>query len=645
MAYVTELKGYDGPIDAVSPYHFYQHKYWGLRGAWRRALYAWTRREPCDAMASVAPEETVAGETVSVVLTVTTGPTPLPLGARMAVYFPIDFGGYASRRSLPCFQGQDGQTGYGARIVARASNADVHLATQVHSVGSAFTCVEATVEKGTLTSGDCIEIVIGDPSCRPPIVCEKAKTFPFRVALDYAGDGTFRPIQPNPTVRNVGNRARYFRCFAPATPAVGEPFSVRVVASDLENHNPSYTYQGQVALAAAEGALTETATDPIPPGCRGSAAVGPVSVADAGVTRINVIDEAQALMGQTNAVCPSAAPAGLRLYYGEIHSHTELSDGGGTPEDSYRWARDVEGLDFAGLADHFEDGQSYNYTLKDKWRITREVTRAFHEPGRFVTFLGYEIGTLERHRNVYFADDEGRMIVQGPDGERVTMTNVFDKLAGTDYLLIPHAPKFHGIDWHLPHDPERQRLVEICSNWGVSEEGGPLSVRHALDLGYKLGFTGGTDNHVAEAGNPDEGGITGVYATELTRAAIFDALRLRRTTATTGGRMIITFYVDGAMMGGETRSGGDRPRPIRARAITCDPVATLEVIRNGTVAHSVSGDGLRDVELNWDDDESLVAVTPERELTSERFAYYYLRVRTINGDLGWASPVWVHREP
>ena len=67
------------------------------------------------------------------------------------------------------------------------------------------------------------------------------------------------------------------------------------------------------------------------------------------------------------------------------------------------------------------------------------------------------------------------------------------------------------------------------------------------------------------------------------------------------------------------------------------------MIRNGTAVHTLRADDARDIELNWHDAESLAAVTPERELTSERFAYYYLRIRTINGDLGWASPVWVHR--
>jgi hypothetical protein len=510
----------------------------------------------------------------------------------------------------------------------------------VHSTGSVFTCAEVTVAEGHLVEDDVIEVTIGDPSCKPPVISHSARTFPLRVAVDYDGDSSFRPIKPWPSVRVVGNRARYFRCFAPATPRVGEPFGVRVIAADIEGHNSSWSYEGSVSLTAVEGRVTGPEVAEIGPECHGTTRVEGISVATPGVSRMQVLDEENGLLGQTNPICPEAAPDGLALYYGEIHSHTELSDGGGTPEDSYRWARDVEGLDFAGLADHPEDGQSYNYTLEDKWRITREVTEEFHDPGRFVTLLGYEIGTLDRHRNVYFRDGEGRMIVEGPDGERVDMDNVFDKLAGTDYVLIPHAPKFHGISWDRPHDPERQRLIEICSNWGISEEGGPLSVRAGLDHGYRLGFTGGTDNHQAEAGNPELGGITGVYAESLTREAIFDALMARRIFATSGPRMIITFRVDGAFMGTQLHAS-DGPREVTGRCITCDAIDSVEVIRNGEVVHAVSGGGQRDRQFEWEDAEDVDRLLIKRPLDGDRSAYYYLRVTTANGDIGWSSPIWL----
>jgi hypothetical protein len=638
--YVTELRNYQGPVDRISPYHFYQHMYWNLRGRWRKALYAWARREPCDATASISPEQAVAGSRYTFTLSVTVGADPLVPGSRIAVYFPIHFGGEQWLAALRLWQGPDGQTGYGSRIIAKTAKEGVELQTIIHSTGSVFTCVEIIVRSGELAKGDVVDITIGDPSCKKPRVGEKAKTYPLRVAIDHAGDGTFRPVEPNPTVRNVGGAAKYLRCFAPATPKPGKPFALRVVAADLANHNPSHRYAGHLDLETSEGGIEGTTAADVPEDAHGSVAVDNVIVPDAGVTRIRVIDRDNGLMGAANPICPQAAPAGLSLYYGEIHSHTELSDGGGLPDDSYRWARDVEGLDFSALADHFEDNQSYNYTLEEKWLITKEQAEAFNEPGRFVTLLGYEIGTLERHRNVYFADGEGRMIVEGPDGETVTMENVFQKLAGTDYILIPHAPKFHGIDWYKPHEPDRQRLVEVFSYWGNSEEGGPRSVRHALDLGYKFGFTGGTDNHTAEAGNPDLGGIVGVWAPELTRRAIFDALRERRTFATNGERMILTSELDGALMGGEVALATDQPRRLRARAITCDPVERVDVIRNGEIAHSVAGTGA-DTTLEWEDAVPLAGLLIERELTDERFAYYYVRVTTVNGSLGWASPVWV----
>jgi hypothetical protein len=641
--YVTDLKGYEGPIDRVSPYHFYMHAYWNLRSAWRRRLYAWTRRDPCDASASIRPDQTVAASRQTLTLSVTVGKTPLRAGARIAVYFPLHVGGEHWFRAPMVFQGPEGQTGYGSRIVGRTEKQGVELRTIVHSTGSVFTCVEVIVRSGELVEGDRLDVVIGHPSCKRPTVSEQAKSFPFRVAIDFAGDDTFRPIVPNPTVRNVGGAARYLRCFAPPTPTHGDPFALRVVAADLANHNPSHSYAGRVELEAAEGALGGTSEADTPADAHGTAQVDGVIVPGNGVTRIQVLDRTNGLMGQANPVCPDAAPDGLSLYYGEIHSHTELSDGGGLPEDSFRWARDVEGLDFAALADHFEDGQSYNYTLEDKWRITREQTEAFHEPGRFVTLLGYEIGTLEAHRNVYFADGEGRMIVEGPGGERVTMDNVFRKLAGTDYVLIPHAPKFHGIHWHRPHEPGRQRLVEVFSYWGDSEAGGPQSVRHALDLGYRFGFTGGTDNHVAAAGNPDIGGITGVWAPELTRRAIFDALRARRTFATSGPRMILTLELNGTWMGGEVAAEPSESRQLRARAITCEPVESIDVIRNGEVVHRTAGQGA-DTTLEWEDTEPLAGLLPERELSDDRFAYYYVRVRTVTGAKGWVSPVWVFEE-
>lgn len=643
-AYVADLKGYSGPVDLVSPYHFYLQTCTARRNFWRKKLYDWTRTDPCDARVDVTPEWITAGARREVVFTVTAGRTPLRAGARVAVFFPLAFGSFQEGRNLICYRGDDGVEGYGSLITAESATANVKLETIVHSNGTAFTCVETRLSEGELQEGESVRIIVGHPTSKPQIASEKAKHYTFRVGIDYSGDYSFAPVVPYPVIEVVGAKADRFRCYASTALSNPGEVSLRVTACDSLNHNASHGYVGRARISSVDddGRARPIGTVDLQAEDRGTTELSGLTVPRDSVTRIQVCDERNGIIGMANPVCPSALPNGYNLYFGEIHSHTELSDGVGTPEDALRWARDVEGLDFAATTDHYEDGQSFNYTIDDKWRITKEAAARFNEPGRFVTLMGYEIGTLEEHRNVYFPDDGGPMIVEGPDGERVTMHNVYDKLKGDDYVLIPHAPMFHGISWHSSHEPERQRLVEICSLWGVSEEGGYQSVRNALDLGYAFGFTGGTDTHTSEPGNPDQGGVTGVYAESLTRRDVFSALSARRTFAVYGNRMFLMFSVNGEIMGSDVSMGASEARRVDGRVLASEPVERVDIIRNGTVVWSEDGNGRTDISIAWEDHSDLSALLLERELTADRYAYYYLRAKTVYGGIAWASPVFVH---
>jgi hypothetical protein len=46
------------------------------------------------------------------------------------------------------------------------------------------------------------------------------------------------------------------------------------------------------------------------------------------------------------------AQADLTVFFGNLHSHTSLSDGSGTPAEAYEHARDTAGLDFLALTEH-----------------------------------------------------------------------------------------------------------------------------------------------------------------------------------------------------------------------------------------------------------------------------------------------------
>jgi hypothetical protein len=59
-------------------------------------------------------------------------------------------------------------------------------------------------------------------------------------------------------------------------------------------------------------------------------------------------------VGLIVALCPMwpTAQTEVSIFFGNLHSHTALSDGSGTPAEAYEHARDVAGLDFLAITEH-----------------------------------------------------------------------------------------------------------------------------------------------------------------------------------------------------------------------------------------------------------------------------------------------------
>jgi hypothetical protein len=144
-------------------------------------------------------------------------------------------------------------------------------------------------------------------------------------------------------------------------------------------------------------------------------------------------------------------------------------------------------------------------------------------------------------------------------------------------MLIPHHPGYavgrRGVDWST-HHPRLERLVEIVSNHGCSEEprGGvqPLqnigmgsnvpgsSVRDAWARDLHLGVVAGSDCHRGA----HEFLLTGLYAEACTLDAIWQALWDRRTFATTRGRrLVMDFTADGFPVGARYATDARRSLP------------------------------------------------------------------------------------
>jgi len=141
-------------------------------------------------------------------------------------------------------------------------------------------------------------------------------------------------------------------------------------------------------------------------------------------------------------------------------------------------------------------------------------------------------------------------------------------------------------------------------------------------------------------------GLLGVWATELTREAIWYALFARRCYATTGARMVVAFTVNGHPMGSEF-SLSDEPEARLCRTIEVSisgtaPIEKAEIICNNQVVHTVVGDGKQDIDFAWEDERAFekVALQPTK-WAFRPFVFYYARIQQSDGEMAWASPVWL----
>jgi hypothetical protein len=163
-------------------------------------------------------------------------------------------------------------------------------------------------------------------------------------------------------------------------------------------------------------------------------------------------------------------------------------------------------------------------------------------------------------------------------------------------------------------------------------------------MGRRLGFIGGGDIHDGRPGDelhslqhpePEHynllrrQGIMGVWAPELTREAVFDALWERNCFATTNVRMPIRFSVCGARQGTSGQCDGDRPISLWAASEV--PIVRVTIVRGG--------EDWRVLEPN----ERVVEWELE-DPASGGTEYYYARIERQDGLMGWSSPVWVDRD-
>gem|GEM_PF-3369521 len=324
----------------------------------------------------------------------------------------------------------------------------------------------------------------------------------------------------------------------------------------------------------------------------------------------------------------------LNVYFGDYHNHTSFSDGRAFPDMLYLFARDIRGLDFMCVSDH--DGTLTPGEFAWNCAVCDNLTR----DGDYICLPGYEenkgwAGHGYGHWNILL--EHRRPVFHFEDG--MTPVDLFEYVKANDAISIPHHI---GIVWGSYNwgyfDSNAEPVVEICSIHGTFEnmdicgderkcvEGSMLV--DGLDRGYRFGVVGGSDFHNCFSALSTEHSVTGVYAEKLTRKHILNAMRRRRTFATTGHMMVVDFRCNGKFMGEDVSAS--RPLRFTARLIAKEPFARAEIIENGEVVYGRDVNSA-DLSLGWE------VENPEPN------SYYYLRAVTVSGEHAWSSPIYTVR--
>ncbi|CAN5780504.1 DUF3604 domain-containing protein [soil metagenome] len=446
-----------------------------------------------------------------------------------------------------------------------------------------------------LAPGDEVIIVLGDTSRGGTGM--RAQTHPespfrFKLDVDPIATALFEPVADLP-LTIIGNAAERLYVVAPSDVVAEEPFRLQVRALDRWG-NPDPNYTGTVSFESdqTQGLPRSFAFDRDDAGVRW---FDDIFIDEPGIARITVSDTLLRTSATSNPIVVHPSKPDLFRYWGDIHGQTEETVGTGTVPGFFEYARDIAGVQVAS-----HQGNDFQIT-PELWETLCENVEKYHTPGEFITFHGYEWSgntTAGGDHNVYLKQPETpqrsshTQIEDRRDEEhdRYPITRLHESNRDRDdMLLVPHiGGRRADIQWH---EPSLEAVIEIASQWGRFE----WFALEALDRGYKVGFTGGSDDHSARQGwsaptlahNGVQGGLTAFLAPELTRDAIWDALRSRRVYGTSGPRILIDFDLNGYPIGSECELS-EAPH-IQARVVGTAEIDTVELRRGIETIHTVSG--------------------------------------------------------
>ena len=358
--------------------------------------------------------------------------------------------------------------------------------------------------------------------------------------------------------------------------------------------------------------------------------------------------------------------ATFQRYFGQLHSHTQYSDGAGSLDSALAYVKalpDNANVDFVAFTDHsnyFDSKNNPNVEaalydtslVKDSdpshsWATYKDTVAAFNaaNAGKMVAIAGFEMTWSGGPGHINTFNTPGIV------SRNNTTLNNKTKDAGLQayYKLLSQTEGVNSISqfnhpgttfgnfidfgyWDAVVDT-RMYMVEVGNGEGQIGAGGyyPSYEQYimALDKGWHVAPTNNQDNHKGRWGNANDARDV-ILTDDFTEDGIYAALRARRMYATEDKNLELDYTVNGNMMG----SIIDVPAKLNFEISFNDPDRTDSIAKVELVVNSGK------VAYTWNSAADLAKGSVSVELAPE-YTYYFVRVTEGDGDLAVTAPVWV----
>ncbi len=495
-------------------------------------------------------------------------------------------------------------------------------------------------------------------------------------------NGTTHLVNPIPTLQVINGKFDHIRIINPSTIDCNKSFKIIVRLEDKYNNlveDNSLSLPLKIFLIKNDTNKKFIATLHKDDFSKGFSNTIEVKISEEGIYYFE--GEINEKMFTSNPLTCKNPSNERKLFWGFIHGHTNKSDGIIDPEEYFENLIKA-GLDFGTCTEHDHSWETTDRDFED----IKQLIQRFNKDQKFITFFGYEYGTWFTGYGdicIYYKEDT-IPIFRSEMNKYNSLPKLIKNLRPwkDKILMICHhsalRPGYRNWDFF---DNELEKLVEIYSTWGNQEypfnEGNPIPprykfyghgpharekgvvlekkgsfVRDALEKGYKLGFTAGGDDHLGIfPSGPIEienglykPGIMGLWAKELSRESLWEALHQRRCYGTTGPRVIIEFYLEQFFMG-DIIDLKDHPSFYNKRALIFNLISPIlmekiEIIRNNKIFKKINVNSKK-VKEKIIDMENFNCMVLTCDNNKEKFVFYYLRIFLEHNNMAWSSPIWM----